>query len=263
MATASEAFENPLIGNARMRAMYRALVECKVLAPHWGRARRLPNKLEACWVGTAIGLEPGDLTSDRRGDAALLHIRSVARLTTDGGPPRNTVKQLSEPAPPVLELGFERLLCAAGAAMALRSSGNGVVLAYAAADELSRSEWSRLLAVYTRADSQGVLPLVQVILPAAKASDFDPEKAALRAARTTKSASARRIPVLPVDAADAVALYRAAQESIGRARATGRAVVIECVSSKSDPIDSLRQQLIAKRIGTAAWCDRVLSSLPS
>lgn len=260
MPTGSKAFENPLISHARMRAMYRAMVEIRGLAPVLGRERRLPLKLEACWVGTAIGLEPGDLTSERRGDTALQHIRTVAQRATDSSAPRKVAKHLSGFALPVSESGFERLLCAAGAAMALRCSGKGVVLAYAAAGDLSRKEWSRLLAVYARADAQGALPLVLVITAEAGASAFNIDRLAAAAARKSPGSSGRRLPVLPVEAADAVALYRAAQESIGRARVTGAATLIECVPTRVDPVRMLGDQLIAKKICTAGWCARVLNT---
>src|SRR5665213_4086017 len=96
MATGSKAFENPLISHARMRAMYRALVETRALAPRLGRARRLPRGLEACWVGTAIALEPGDLTSDQRGTAAIQHIRNVGQRATDSGPRPSVLKHLDD-----------------------------------------------------------------------------------------------------------------------------------------------------------------------
>lgn len=243
--------------------MYRALVEIRDLGAALGRGHRLPHKLEACWVGTAIGLESGDLTSERRGDAALQHIRRVAQRTRDVSAPRTTGKPVSGPALPVSESGFERLLCAGGAAMALRSSGTGVVLAYAAPGELSRAEWNRLLAVYARADSQGLLPLVLVITPDVRTSTFDADKLAATAARNSNRATGRRLPVLPVEAADTVALYRAAQESIGRARITGAATLIDCVPTRTDPIRMLGDQLIAKKICTSGWRARVLGTAAS
>ena len=65
MPKTAKSYENPLIPHARMRALYRALVEVRVLGEHQPRAQRVPKGLEACWVGTALDLKDGDLTSDR------------------------------------------------------------------------------------------------------------------------------------------------------------------------------------------------------
>lgn len=239
-----------------MRAMYRALVETRSLAPRLGRERRLPRGLEACWVGTAIGLHPGDLTSDQRGNAAIEHIRNVGQRVSDSAPRPSTLKHLEHRPMPVAESSFERLLCAAGAAMALRTCGQGVVVAYAASSDLTRAEWTRLLALVTRGDVNSALPMVIVVTPDRTSAKLDLGKLAVSAGQ----ALGRRLPMLPVDAGDAVALYRAAQESIGRARTTGGAVVIGCVPSSADPIRLLGEQLIARRICTAAWCVRVVQS---
>jgi len=257
MSMGSKAFENPLISHARMRTMYRAMVETRARAPRLGRNRRLPRGLEACWVGTAIGLEPADLTSDQRGTAALQYIRDAGQRTKDKGPAASSLRALEDRPLAVAETSSERLLCAIGAALALRTFGKGAVMAYIARDDLKRAEWLRLLAIATRGDRNGTLPLVLVVTPARTASASDLGSLAVTAGKSL----GRRLPVLPVDASDAVALYRAAQESLGRARTTGGAAVLECIRSGSDPIRLLGEQLIAKRICTSPWCTRVSPSL--
>lgn len=252
----SKAFENPLISHARMRAMYRAMVEMRALASRLGPTCRLPRNLEACWVGTAIGLEPTDLTSDQRGTAAVQYIRAAGQRTLDKGPAASALKALGDRPLAVAESASERLLCAIGAALALRTFGKGAGMAYVARDDLKRAEWLRILAIATRGDCNGTLPLVLVVTPGRTAPGFDLSSLAVMAGKSL----GRRLPVLPVDASDAVALYRAAQESLGRARTTGGAVVLECVRTGSDPIRLLGEQLVAKRICTPTWCMRVSQS---
>ena len=245
MAMGSKAFESPLISHARMRAMYRALVETRLLSKRGVFAKGT----EACWVGTAIDLKPGDLTSEDRGSALVKHVLGVgtreAARAANAADLKSTLRALeSESAKPNAFAGsaFERMMCAIGQAMALRSAAaKGVVMAYVGADELKPGEWKR---VFAAADKD--LPLIFVCLPGGK---IDLDKAVGGVG-----------PVISVDAGDVVALYRVAQESIGRARAEGGVTVIECITTGIDPVKLMRTQLIKKGICTEVWIDRVETS---
>jgi TPP-dependent pyruvate/acetoin dehydrogenase alpha subunit len=70
------------------------------------------------------------------------------------------------------------------------------------------------------------------------------------------------VPGIPVDAGDAVALYRVAQESMGRTRGGDGPVLIECVEYRvegkggSDPVDPLipmKEFLLSRKVCTKAW----------
>jgi len=249
MAMGSKAFESPLISHARMRAMYRALVETRVLSEQAGRAAKFAKNLEACWVAIAIDLKPGDLTSEDGGTALIQHVlragaREAARAAT-AAEVRKTQRELAGEKTAAKFAGdaFERLLCTAGQAMALKTQGGkGVVVAYVAQDELKASEWKRLFTI-----AAAELPLILVSMPSHGSLRVDLAKAARTAS----------VPVIPVDAGDVVALYRVAQESIGRARAGGGAAVIECVAMGVDPMKFMRSQLVKKGICTEAWAARV------
>src|SRR5271156_3747145 len=129
-------WENPLIPNKKLRALYTAMVELRLLeefvaglqkAKKTKPAARLhtaPGE-EACFVSTLIDLEPGDLTSDAhrgvateflRGDKLPLLVRRVKALITNTGKgggsdtPTDPRKDL-----PFLEAGLQRLNLAAGA----------------------------------------------------------------------------------------------------------------------------------------------------
>ena len=115
-------FENPLIGNARLREMYTTMVEARVLQRHLRRQYRgFAAGLEAAWVATAIDLHEGDLTSDAGIGPLLGFARRADRLKAkvlagvfegDAGPGRLAT----------VGKGYERLWSAVGAALALRAA---------------------------------------------------------------------------------------------------------------------------------------------
>jgi TPP-dependent pyruvate/acetoin dehydrogenase alpha subunit len=68
---------------------------------------------------------------------------------------------------------------------------------------------------------------------------------------------------IPVVADDAVAIYRVAQESIGRARVGGGAALMECVpfvtkgaAGPGDGIAGLESYLLERKVATKAWMER-------
>ena len=246
----SKAFESPLISHARMRAMFRALVETRVLSERAAKTRNaihlLPRNLEACWVGPVIDLKPGDLTSLPRASWLTNHIRSIgARSTANAATISDVRKALKafadERASKSSIAPIDRALCSVGMAMALKpAAAKAVVITYAGGADLTASEWKRFLSVA----SEGELPHIVVVAPAAKPVDVSD---------VVKRLGTNTIPVVPVDAADAVALYRVAQETLVRARADGGVAIIECIDCGSDPIAILGAQLVKKKICTELW----------
>jgi hypothetical protein len=258
MAMGSKAFESPLISHARMRGMYRALVEVRALAERT-KTRSLRG-VEACWVGTAIDLKDGDLTSDTGGTqepVLLEHVRCIGQREAGGSVKAPELKRvllrLKEPTSEVFPgSAYERVLCAVGAGMALKAAETQeVALAYVGLAELSSSEWKRVLSLM----GQAGLPLVLMVLPGE--SKVDLESQAAKAAGSLDAA----VPVIPVDAGDAVAIYRVTQETVVRARAGGGAAVILGVKCGTDPVKLLGTQLVNKGICTMRWVDTVETHL--
>lgn len=226
-------YENPLIPHARMRGLYRALVETRLLGK---RGAGWPRGLEACWAATALDLQNTDLTSDSQAPWLTAHIRALgqrkeARAATarDVKTSRNEAKALNTSTGRMPD----RMFIALGQAMALKAAGEGVVLAYTAADQMKKPDWHRLLAA---AEGHN-LPLIVVATPGRKDSHL----------------SKLNVPVIPVDAGDPIALYRVAQESILRARTDGGLAIIDCVDCGVDPIHLLATQLLRKGICTQRW----------
>jgi TPP-dependent pyruvate/acetoin dehydrogenase alpha subunit len=100
------------------------------------------------------------------------------------------------------------------------------------------------------------LPVIFVVLPAVKG-----EK---RNGMANLSAKTARwgVPGIPVDVGDAVALYRVAQESIGRTRGGDGPVLIECIQCRvegkgagasADPVEEMAKFLLGRKVCTKAW----------
>ncbi len=245
----SKSYENPLLGHARMRALFRALVEVRALGQHVRKIHGLPKGLEACWVGTAIDLREEDVAVGLHAKGYEQLIRATgARMTdraTTSAECRRTVAQVTATRP-FPGTASEEVCCAVGQAMAL--DAKNVVVAYVGLETLTAAEWSRVLAVAV----EQPLPMVIVAIPTSKsrAAPFDLSRLAAKVAGT-------QIPVVPVDAGDAVALYRVMQETCIRARADGGVAMIECVRFGTDPVKLLADQLLKKGICSERWISKV------
>jgi TPP-dependent pyruvate/acetoin dehydrogenase alpha subunit len=126
----------------------------------------------------------------------------------------------------------------------------GVVVGYVRAGEATAAVWRSTLEFA----AQQVLPIVFVVMPGVSAA-------------AGVSALARKcgVPGIAVDGDDAVAIYRAAQESIGRARMGGGAVLLECVpfvlhgnarALAGDAIAGIERYMLQRGVVTRRWMDR-------
>jgi TPP-dependent pyruvate/acetoin dehydrogenase alpha subunit len=260
--------ENPLVPNEKLRQMYRAMAEARVLDEHITKLqkrvkgrRRLDSirGQEACRVSTAIDLGPGDLVSDSQVGVVmdLLAGEKVSSLLTRVAGLHSGKKEKRTKAVgvygrlPWIDDAEERLKMAMGAALSFKTLGRAnVVVAYVRGDEIAKSAWRKLLEFASRLE----LPIIFVILPAGKT----------RNGVMNLSAKTARwgVPGIPMDAGDAVALYRAAQESLGRTRGGDGPVLLECVefrvkgksgSLPVDPLVQMKKFLLGRKVCTEAW----------
>ena len=232
-------WENPLVPHALMRRMYEGMVKLRALEPTVARRRtgeRAMRGEEAVRASSLLSLEAGDLVSDVPGSAV------EARRKTAG---RAGVREVLAPGTlllPAVDDALERLMLAVGAAGALRAQdGRRVVLAYVDADALSPAKWRQVLGAAGRAE----LPIVFVLLPG---------KMTAKQGAVSDRAQGWGVPGMPVDAADAVALYRVMQESVLRARGGDGPALIECVrwqlaGSAGEPVDGVAamRQVLRRR----------------
>ena len=90
-----------------------------------------------------------------------------------------------------------------------------------------------------------------------KRARIPPAKAGESSDRATvsKIAKACQVPGIAVEASDAIALYRVAQESLGRLRGGGGPVLIECITYQlqgernvkiSDPLVEMKKHLLER-----------------
>jgi TPP-dependent pyruvate/acetoin dehydrogenase alpha subunit len=286
-ADASAAHENPLIPNARLRQIYLAMMQARMLEKALPAARRVHAAagyatgiagMEACLVSAAVDLGPGDLVSDAlcggvveylRGMGLGWVLRAESKKVKRGaqGPLADCGGAAALPGAPGIA---ERLWAAMGAAEALKSAAalakkgakagdeasvqRSVVVAYVRPGEATTAVWRTALE-YAAVQ---LLPVVFVVMPGAGAAKV-----------SGVSALARRcgVPGMAVDGHDAVAIYRVAQESIGRARMGGGAVLMECVpfvlhggaakpNSKPDAIAAIEQYMLQRGVVTRRWMER-------
>ena len=278
-------FENPLVPNAKLRQMYVAMAEMRALDERIPRLlkrakgrRRMDSTRghEACRVSTAIDLGPGDLVSDSQvgvvmdllaGEKVDSLLERVAALGLEKrGKKVKKVATRSGRLLPWIDDAGERLRMAMGAALSFKTLKQAnVVVAYVRHGEVAKGAWRKLLGLASKLE----LPVIFVILPAVK-----PEK---KGGIAVSAKTARwGVPGIPVDASDAVALYRVAQESMGRTRGGDGPVLIECVEyqvkrkGRSAPVDPLAQMkdfLLSRKVCDEAWLkgagDRLRSRLPA
>jgi TPP-dependent pyruvate/acetoin dehydrogenase alpha subunit len=261
--------ENPLIPNKKLRQIFAAMTEMRVLDEYIAglqRGRKARQRLdstagqEACRVSMAIDLEPGDLVSDAHTgvamDSLLRHVAELASGTKRRGASLGgdgVARQL-----PWIEDVGDRLRMAMGAALAFKTmKQTHIVVAYVRHGDVSNELWRQILSLASTLE----LPIIFVVLPDGSGK----KKKGNGADALTAKSRLWGVPSIPVDASDAVALYRVAQESFGRTRSNGGPVLVECVSyqlkderktSAVDPIVQMKSFLIARKVCTEAWLDR-------
>jgi TPP-dependent pyruvate/acetoin dehydrogenase alpha subunit len=269
-------FENPLVPNAKLRQMYVAMAEARVLDEHVaglqkraqgrkGRARLDSIRgQEACRVSTAIDLGPGDLVSDSEAGVVMellagakfsSLLKRVAELHS-GKSKGVKLGGTSGRLLPWIDVAGERLRMAMGAALSFKTLGRAnVVVAYVRHGEVGTAEWRKVLELAGKLE----LPVIFVILPVAKGAKRN------RVGNLSRKTARWGVPGIPVDAGDAVALYRVAQESLGRTRGGDGPVLIECVaysignssaSASGDPLLQMKEFLLGRKVCTKAWLER-------
>jgi acetoin:2,6-dichlorophenolindophenol oxidoreductase subunit alpha len=271
-------YENPLVPNKKLLQMYGVMADARALDEHIQRLqkgvkgrRKLRSTLgqEACRVSTALELLPGDLVSDSQagvvmdlisGAQSKAQIESLLKRVAEFHAGKIDGAKLAKEGAlarvlPWVEDAGDRLRMAMGAALSFKTLRRGsLVVAYVGHDELGKKEWREVLETASKLE----LPMIFVVLPCNKKDQGEVRQL---------SAKARGwgMPGMPVDAHDAVALYRVTQESLGRIRGGGGPVLIECKrylvegarkDSTDDPLAQMRDFLLDRKVCTAAWLEK-------
>lgn len=268
-----EPFENPLVPNARLKQM--------LLAMHRARAveRAVPLRrragltgLEACLVAPAIDLGPEDLISDALHGPALSFLRGTplhAALDPGARSRKKPVLADSGAADPLAwsPRSDDRLWMALGAAAGQRASrktspadGNanrtGALVCYLRAGQVTPAVLGRAF----QFSSEHRLAILFIALPASIRDSVAGVTAIGRLAQRSG------IPAMATDRNDAVAIYRVAQESLGRARSGGGPALIECApfvlhgasgrGQTADALAVIEQYTLARTIVSPEWIAR-------
>jgi TPP-dependent pyruvate/acetoin dehydrogenase alpha subunit len=267
-AKAVPAWENPLVPNALLRELYQKMVEIRLLGELTPRADGKPKRLpavwgqEACRVSVVQGLTSGDLVMDSCSGGLMDHLLGAklpeavrtfgAKTRERKGKKTAETKVAAKQLAVYLEDAETRLLAGMGAALLLkRAEGRSVVVIFLKSREASNSVLRRVLTLAAKRE----LPVIVVAL--AKASESEGKSG------VSKIAHRCGVPGIAVDGADAIALYRVAQESLERVRGGGGPVLIECLPFQvqgakpvtADPVAQLSEYLLRRGICKAAWMD--------
>ena len=213
--------ENPLLPNKRLKELLELMRRCQALD---GRSPKRFAR-EALLAGTAIHLVAGDILSGESSDSTAA---AIAPAQKDN--PLVTWKAVVKPDNNVTLPKVSRLAFCAAMAQGLRASGTGGIV-LALTTNSADPGWADALAY---AQQARVPLLVAVADPTAGSAARNPKALSLPA--LTKVAKKLKLPVLPVDGEDAVAVYRVMQECTLRARlGEGPAVIWGILASGGKP----------------------------
>jgi hypothetical protein len=226
--------ENPLLPNARLREMYKLMQRTAALR------KRSNVRDEALLCATAMHLAPGDFAMPLPGDTVAHEV--VAQFLSLRKK-RNVSSAVSTPMP------SNRAHLAAGIAQGLLHAHSDRLAAIYVNSGTARQEagWSAAL-TYAQ---QNTLPLLMIV------ADTGPRVSganALTLATISRMARPLHLPVVTVDGADAVAIYRVMQESVLRTRQGGGPAVLWCLldaaaaSPAGSPVARMAAYLKARKL---------------
>jgi TPP-dependent pyruvate/acetoin dehydrogenase alpha subunit len=222
-----------LVGNAKLRQLYIAMLQCRILDTYArGMVRGLPTVRgqEAPFAGASIDLRPGDTVFSTHSVIANYLLGSDLAVIFQE---LHKNKQKAVPRPDT------QIVLATGAALANRRSKNSsITIAFLP----WTGEQSDTTQETLRFANENKLPVLYV-----------------RNAARESALPSYGFPVIPVDANDAVAVYRVAYECMLRARQGGGPSMIECRPwiVKSDPLRNMENYLAAKGLFTESWKQQV------
>jgi len=241
-AATSLSAASSLLNAEKLRALYAAMVKCRMLQEKLGTSARRRERAahfelgaEAVLAGTVCDLLSGDCIapSPRSSLARMVKGTAVAEIFSAHA------KARQEPQSGPLQLGI-----GAGLALALkRQKQSNVALCMLDEGLLANDGWKEAVAFA----AERKLPLVCVVETRSIAKD-------LRAAADGCGA-----PAITVDGSDVVAVYRVMQEATRRARQGHGPTLIQGKLLGADPLDFMENYLRKRDLWSDAWREKLIA----
>lgn len=256
--------ENPLVPHTVLRAMYRSMVEARLLEQHLGgaaRGRQLASirGQEACRAAVVQSMKPGDLVSDPSTSAAAdlmlgVPLLKVTNLQHASPARRASALPLAPQRLPREDETRSQLETALGAAHTLKlDRAQRTLFAFCAAGPDARL-WRETLGRAGRRE----LPIIFLLLPTRDRA----RPGAMPQGVLSDRARGWGVPGIPVDGTDGIAIYRVLSEATLRTRAGDGPTLIEAVTWRlpgrqaqrlPDPLDTMALSLVARRVASTRW----------
>jgi TPP-dependent pyruvate/acetoin dehydrogenase alpha subunit len=290
---------NPLLSNAKLRQIYSTMLRGRLLEEQTGQSRKKGKSrskantgTEATIVAAAIDLRRTDWISPLRHDLIGTFVKG-ATLTSILAPTKHAAlhgtdaknKSTGKPsASPEFNAQGEQsqlhilpntpnpaaqLNLAAGVALAMKAKNDGsIVMAFCGDTSTSGQRWLDALTLA----GEHFLPLLVITYTkfssrVSRRKSYDPTVSQITEGRHCG------LPVIPVDADDAVAMYRVAFESIHKARHGGGPTLIEATyfpaakkghahdsrgQNSDDAISRMEAYLASKGLFSESWKQSVI-----
>jgi len=273
-----------LISDAKLKQIYAAMLKCRLLDVRLRQLHRQSKGsylssagLEAAIVASTIDLRRDDwLLPQRRNSIASFvrgeslstifsNIETEARAASQEEPVHDWARlSRTLPTPPTTGAQLDIAIGLAIAAQS-RKKGNVVVLFCKAAPTTTSQLRQSLAFAATHA-----LPLVMLKFSSLRSGASSPGRKSPAGALIVQAHSAG-VPAIPVDQADAVAIYRVAFESIHKARHDGGPTLIEAAiwpalpkpnqaknPASNDPVARMEDYLAGKGLFSELWKQSII-----
>jgi len=218
--------ENPLLPHRKLKELHALILRCRALDRAFRGKTKSPAR-EALLAASSIHLEPGDLIFPEADDAVAASLAPAPKSPASKSSARKSSKKPVQTA----EFNLPHLAAAVAAAHSLKPRDKNLVLAYTHENAIEPN-WPATL----RFAQDHHLPLLFLCAGtnAQKAtSAAKKDRNAFTWDAVSRLCTRLKIPLLPVDGEDAVALYRVFQESTLHARAGAAPAIIWAMLSPS------------------------------
>lgn len=232
--------ENPLLPHRKLKELHALILRCRALDRAFPGKTKSPAR-EALLAASAIHLQPGDLVFAEADDPVATSLAPA---------PKPGMRKPSKKVVKTAEFDLPHLAAAVIAAHSLKPSAKNLVLAHTHENAIEPN-WQATLR-FAQAKRLPLLFLCAGVHPhprlrAAKKNNRD----AFTWESVGRFCARLRLPLLPVDGEDAVALYRVFQESSLHARAGAAPAVIWAMLHPSTTALPRSQTPVAR---LAAYC---------